>query len=612
MEHHVTLVLALVGILGITAQWAAWRLRMPAIVMLAVFGVLAGPVSGLIEPSKDLGELLDPIIQLGVAVILFEGGLSLRFHEFKTAAAGVTRLVTLGVVLSFPLGAAAAHYIGGLSWQVAMVFGAIIVVTGPTVIIPLLRQARLRRRPASYLKWEGIVNDPTGALLAVVLFEYFVHAEGPAAALTMRVGGGLLIAGALGVGAGLAIGNLFRRGFVPEYLKGPVALATAIAVYVAANQMLSEAGLLAATLLGITLGNMQLPSIDELRRFKEYVAILLVSAVFILLTADLKPAILLQLDWRSAGLLVAVIFIIRPVSIFLSTIGAGMTLQERALLAWIAPRGIVAAAVAAVFGPALAAQGFAGAELLLPLVFALILSTVFLHGFSIGWVSRRLGLSAEDTQGVLIVGASAWTIGLAQALKDREVPVMIVDNSWHRLRAARLSGITVFYGSILSEASEQRLEFNDYGCLFAATENDAYNALVCSHFAAEMGRHRVYQLPDITAEDPDPKRLPRARRGLIVPLESTSYEDLMQKWYQGWTFQKSSLTEEFDFDKFLASCPEGALIVAFVTAGGAIHFNSPEHPYKSKLEDTVIWFGPKRERERTPRKDIADSPEETE
>ena len=604
MEHSVTQVLALVAVLGIGAQWLAWRMQLPAIVLLVVAGLLAGPAFGWIRPSEDLGVLLDPIVKIGVAIILFEGGLRLRFHELKQAGSGVTRLVTLGVILSFPLGSLAAHYLGGLSSPVALVFGAIVIVTGPTVIIPLLRHARLRRRPASYLKWEGIINDPIGALLAVVVFEYFVFVgEGALPQMLTRAGLGLAFAACLGLGSGYLLGAVYRRGYVPEYLKGPGALATAIAVYVIANRGLSESGLLAATLLGITLGNMRLPSIDEMRRFKEYIALVLVSGVFILLTADLKPSILLDLDWRSVGLLGAVVFVLRPFCILVSTLGAGMSWQERALLAWIAPRGIVAAAVAAVFGPALQAQGYPGASLLLPLVFALIMVTVLAHGLSIGWISRRLDLSAQTANGVLIVGASPWTIGLAQALKEKEVPVMIVDSVWHRLRPARLAGVSVYYGEILSEASEQQLEFNDYGYLLAATDNDAYNALVCSHFAAEMGRNRVFQLPDTSVEEPDPKRLPRTVRGLIMPGERAWYEELISNWYRGWTFQKTLLSEEFTFENLQAASPEGSLPVAAVKGDGGVQLNSPEQPFKPKPGDTVIWFGPKQEKSRATKAD---------
>ncbi len=597
MEQHITLILVAIIVIGMSAQWLAWRFKLPAIVLLTVSGLLAGPVLGWMNPSQDLGDLLAPIIKLGVAVILFEGGLSLRFHEFRQAASGVTRLVTLAVALSFPLGAAAAHYIGGLSWPVAWVFGAIIVVTGPTVIIPLLRQARLRRRAASYLKWEAIINDPTGALLAVVIFEYLTIEGGITLTdMAQRLGLGLAIAAALGIGAAYLLGLGFRRGLVPEYLKGPIALAGALGVYVLANYELSEAGLLAATLFGVTLGNMRLPSIDEMRRFKEYIALLLVSAVFILLTADLKPGILLELNWRSLALLLTVLFVLRPLSIFTATIGAKMTWQERTLLAWIAPRGIVAAAVAGVFGPALTEQGFAGAQLLLPLVFALILVTVLAHGLSIGWLSRRLDLSATGSHGVLMVGANPWSTGLAKALMDKKIPVMVVDSSWHRLRVARLAGVKTFYGEILAEASEQRLEFNDYGLLFAATDNDAYNALVCSHFGAEMGRTHVYQLPDVTLEESDPKRLPLTRRGLITPAERAWYEELHANWYRGWTFQKTQLSENFDYEACIAALPADSLPILAIKEDGTVQFNSPEQDMSPKPGDVIIWFGPKAEK----------------
>jgi len=592
MEHHITLVLTLVMLLGIGAQWIAWRLAVPAIILLTLFGVVAGPVLGLIQPRRDLGEMLDPMIKLGVAVILFEGGLSLRFHEFRQAASGVTRLVSVGVLIAFGLGSTAAYYIGDLSWPVALIFGAITVVTGPTVIIPLLRQARLRRRPASFLKWEGIINDPTGALLAVVIFEYFaVVGTGSMESMALRVIGGLLFSFACGIGPGYLLGTVFRRGQVPEYLKGPLALATALAVYVLSNQILSESGLLAATLLGITLGNMNLPSIEELRRFKEYVALMLVSGVFILLTAELDPAILLRLDWRTVALLATIVFVARPLTIWLSTIGAGMSWQERALLGWIAPRGIVAASVAAVFGPALVTQGYAGAELLLPLIFALILITVVLHGLSINWLARRLDLGAPTTSGLLIVGASPWTIGLAEILKKLEIPTLIVDNEWSRIRSARQGGLNVFYGDILSEASEQRLEFNDFGYLFAATENDAYNAHVCTHYAAEMGRNHTFQLPQANTDLPDPRRVTVNRRGLIAIGSNAQYDALIASWYRGHVFQHIELSDHLSYDDFRATCRD-CRIILLARLDGALQIESTEQPLNPKVGDTVVFFGP--------------------
>ena len=389
MSHHLTEILALLVVIGIAVQWIGWRLQIPAIILLSLSGLLVGPVFGLFRPSEALGDAYQPLINLAVAAILFEGGLSLHFAELRQAASVVNRLVTIAVALSLALTAAAAHWIGGLSWAVALIFGAIMIVTGPTVILPLLRQARLKRRPASYLKWEGIVNDPIGALLVVVLFDYVTSAgagagPSPLDEALLRMASGVATALFLGGVGGWLLGRAFLSGKVPEYLKGPLALAAAIGVYTLSNLVLHEAGLIAATVLGIVLGNMNLPSIGEIRRFKEYIAILLVSCVFLLLTADLDPQIMAAMDWRSGALVAVVIFIVRPLAVWISTIGVGMPWQERALVGWIAPRGVVAAAVAGVFGPALAERGFAGAEQLLPLVFTLILLTVVFTRLQLG------------------------------------------------------------------------------------------------------------------------------------------------------------------------------------------------------------------------------------
>lgn len=614
MDYPLTSVIVLIAVLGFVAQWLAWRTRLPAIVLLLLFGVIAGPVAGWLNPEEQLGEIVEPIIKLGVAVILFEGGLSLQFAELRQAAMGVKRLVTLGVTFSFLLGSLAAYTVGALSLPVAMVFGAISVVTGPTVIIPLLRQARLRRRPASYLKWEGIINDPIGALLAVLVFQYFVYAGSTDLGHVVQwLAQGVAVAVALGGGGGYLLGSAFRRDWVPESLKGPGAFVAALAVYVLANYALDEAGLLATTLLGITLGNMRLPSIGEIRRYKEYITIMLVASVFIVITADLDPEILGHLDWHSLALLLVMLLLVRPLSVFAATVHSDMTWRERLLVGWIAPRGIVAAAMAGLFGPHLAARGFEGGELLLPLVFAMIFLTVLAHGFSLGPLAQRLGLSASGSNGVLILGASSWTVGLASALQGRNVPVLIADASWHRLRLARLAGVPVHYGEILSEFSAETLEFAEMGSLFAATDNDAYNSLVCSHFAPELGRNRIYQLPYITAGEAAPKRLPRTVRGLVSPRDDAMYEDLLRNWYRGWTFQTTQVTETFPYARFLESLPEGALPVAVIREGGSVRFESPEQPIAPRPGAWVVWFGPKAEKKvRTPLRDAdKGEPEDT-
>jgi NhaP-type Na+/H+ or K+/H+ antiporter len=590
--HHLTEILALLMVLGIGAQWLAWRFQIPAIVLLSGFGLLIGPVLGIVRPSEALGEAYQPLIKLAVAAILFEGGLSLRFAELKQSAAVVRRLTTVAVALSLTLTAWVAHRIVGMDWAVALVFGAITVVTGPTVILPLLRQARLKRRPASFLKWEGIVNDPTGAVLVVVMFDYFVGADaGEVGATLGHLGTGVGVALLLGGIGGWALGRAFLAGLVPEYLKGAVALAAALGAYALSNLVLEEAGLIAATVMGVVLGNMSLPSIAEIRRFKEYIAVLLVSGVFLLLTADLDPQILGALDWRSALLIVAVVFVVRPVVVWVSTIGAGMSWQERTLVGWIAPRGVVAAAVAGVFGPLLAERGIAGAELLLPLVFVLILTTVVLHGFSLGRLARRLDLSAQRQGGLILAGAGAWSSGLAKKLHELEVPVIVADSAWHRLRAARQANVPVYFGELLSEHAEHSLELGAFSSLLATTNNDAYNALVCARFAPELGRQNIFQLA--SGEVAEPRKPSPELRGRTAMSQQIQYEDLQRRWYQGWGFRHSTLTESFDVEMLKSALPEDAVPVLVIGPKQQVRLLEADKPLRAEAGEHVIWFGPK-------------------
>lgn len=591
-QDLVTLAVILTAVAGIAAQWIAWRFHIPAILLLTVTGLALGPGLGWLQPSAAFGPIMQPLISVFVAIVLFEGGMNLHLHEFKEAGKGVNRLVTIGVLISWLLGSAAGHYIGELSWPVAVLFGAVIVITGPTVIIPLLRQAKLKRRPASFLKWEGIVIDPLGALLAVLIYEYIVY-SGSGAAFTQTLASlamALLSALLVGGGTGYLFGLACRHDKIPEYLKAPVLFAAALGVYGIADMTQNEAGLLAATILGLVIGNMRLPSMSEIRRFKEYITILLVSGIFILLTADLDPAALTRLDWHSAALLAAVIFLVRPTAIMLATFKADMSWRERALVAWIAPRGIVAAAMAGFFGPRLVEHGYGDGDLLMPLVFVLILVTVTLHGASIGWLSRKLDLAVAEQNGVLIVGASRWSVGLAQMLKEMEISVMMADTSWSPLRPARLSGIPVYFGEILSEESEESLEFNEIGYVLSATSNDAYNALVCTHFARERGYHRVIQLPMQTADESDSRNLRHSLRGAIAFDETEVYGELERRAYTGWKFQKTRFTDDYSYEDHLRDRPADAMEVLLRRKSGEIIFKKPDSPLEPESGDTLVIF----------------------
>lgn len=587
-------VIVLIFSLGILAQWLAWRLRLPAIVLFAAAGLLIGPIMQWVNPSLVLGDVFRPLVSLCVAVILFEGGLSLHWHELSVAASGVRRLVTVAAVLSFGLGTLAAYWVGGLEIPVAMVFGAIVVVTGPTVIMPLLRQSRLNRRTASYLKWEGIINDPIGALAAVLIFQVFVLSDhagdgGVMGGLMRALGAGI----GLGGGAAWILGRAFNNGSIPEYLKAPCTLACVLAVYVASNHMQHEAGLLAVTVMGLSMGNMDLPSMGEMRRFKEYITLMLVSTVFVLLSADIDRSILDVLDWHAVALIATLMFVVRPAAVLIATSWSDMRWAERVLVAWIAPRGIVAVAVAGVFGPDLVAAGYADGVLLAPLVFALVFSTVILHGFSIGWLSRRLDLTvAQNT--VLVVGASPWTTAMAQAIQNQlGGQILLVDNSWHRLRDARLAGVPVQYGEILSEEFQQGLELASVNSLLAATSNDAYNALVCRHFSIELGRERVFQLPMYAVEETHKRRhVAKPLTGIVAFSEDAQYEELWRRHFQGWVFSKTRITDTYDWEAFLADVTGKALPIGVVRGSGRLEFHAPLSPIRPQAGDTVIYYAP--------------------
>ena len=596
-EEHISIVIVTVAALGVAAQWVAWRLKMPAIIFLAVFGLIAGPGLDLIQPSEDFGEFLRPVVGLCVAIILFEGGLSLQLNELKEAASGVRRLVYVGAPLAWVTCALCARLIGGLDWAVALVFGAIMVVTGPTVIMPMLRQAGLNRRTASYLKWEGIVNDPIGALLAVLVFQFFIFQQSGSGWAEVLSGIGLAIAASLVLGGfgGYAIARAMRAGLVPEYLKSPVLLGLVLVVFEVSNLVQHEAGLLSVTVMGIVVGNMNLPGIGDLRRFKEYITIMLVSVVFVSLTADLDVGTLDDIGWRGVALILAVMFVARPISIMLATVGAGMEFRERVLLSWIAPRGIVAAATAGLMGPGLVDAGYP-AEVLLPLVFAVIFATVFSHGLTLNWLSGKLGLASPHRDGVLIVGASPWTIELASTLKNMDVNVLVADSSWHSLRPARLAGIPVFYGEILSEFAEESVELAHIRTVLAATSNDAYNALVCTALAPEIGQQRVLQLA-LGGTDPeeDPRSLARPRRGGVAFDSDAYFESLWRNYVRGWKFSRTRITDEYDYATFVDDLPEGALQILMMHGSEQVEFIAAGVNPEPDPGTTIVYFAPERE-----------------
>lgn len=547
---------AIVGIAGVGAQWLAWRFRMPAIVLMLATGLILGPITGIFLPERDIGALVQPMIALAVAVILFEGGLTLNFHQLADARVTVRRLVYIGAPLGWLLSALALNLVAGLGWEASIVFGGIMIVTGPTVIAPLLRQARLRTRPAQALQWEAIVNDAIGALAAVVALLVVLTRQqdlGELQAVWVLLRG-IGFATLLGIAGGFGIVQAFRRNLVPEYMKVPLLFVIVIVVFSGADLVLHESGLLAVTVMGLLIANADLPSYSEIYRFKESATILLVSGVFILLAAGVKFQALGMLDWRAVAFIVAVVLVVRPLTVMLSLIGTDLPWQEKLLIALTGPRGVVLVAVSGVFGERLVAEGIEDGALLTPLAFVLVVATVVLHGFTLAPLARRLGLTSGDKPGLIVVGGSLFATGLAKALEKADVNVLITDPNRGHLQTARSAGLPHFYGDILSEAAENGVEFIAYNAILVASDNDAYNTLVATDLAPEFGREAIWQLAR-HKEDMPRHSLPSQLGGRTVNGNRT-LDRYLELLAEGWTFRTTRLTEEYTLETWRESRPE--------------------------------------------------------
>ena len=585
---------ALVGALGVGSQWLAWRLRLPAIVLMLLAGLAVGPGFGLLDPSEQFGPILKPMIAIAVAIILFEGGMTLNFHSLSDAARGVRRLVVLGAPLGWLASTAALYFVAGLSLEASAVFGGIMIVTGPTVIAPLLRQAKLQKRGAALLQWEAIVNDPVGALAAVLAFEVVLVLRTAAsvgeAMQALLVG--IAVATVLGIAAGWGIARAFRNGYVPEYMKVPVLFVVLLAVFAISDSILHESGLLTVTIMGLWIANAGLPSYVELRRFKEHATVLLVSGVFILLAANMSVATLTSLDWRALAFVLAVVLIARPLAVHASLAFSDVPWAERWLVALTGPRGVVLVAVAGLFGERLVEIGIEDADRIAPLAFALVAATVVLHGFTLAPLARALGLTASSAPGVLIMGGSRWSVALAGALRKMELPVMIADSNHAHLRTAREAGLETFYGDILSEAAEDRLDLVAYEKIICASDNDALNTFVATDLAPEFGRDNVFQLRRVR-ESSTRHALPPTLGGRAIGGDMTFFE-ANAKLAEGWEFRVTRITETFGFDDWCSENPEG-IPHAVLTAEGQLRFLGPQSSLSISAGSRLLALVPARE-----------------
>lgn len=600
MKNDPTIEIVLVLLLGAAAQWLAWRARLPSILVLLVVGFVAGPMAGWIHPDKLLGDALLPLVSLSVAVILFEGGLNLRLDEMRKVGRVVRNLLTIGVAATWLLASAAAYFVG-LDAPLAVILGALLTVTGPTVIFPMLRHIRPRGQVASILRWEGIANDPIGALLAVLVFEFVLAADSVSPALFIAAGvvKTIVVGSGMGVVAGFVLALALHRYWIPDYLANPLALATAIVVFVLSNHIQAESGLFAATIAGVTLAHRSPLEARHILEFKENIRVLLISLLFILLSARFTTLDLLGLlDLRTVFFVAVLILVVRPLSILASTLGTETSWSERCFLAWMAPRGIVAAAVSSVFALQLEAAGHGQAKMLMLLTFATIIGTVFVYGITAAGLGRRLGLAERDPQGVLIIGAQKWACRIARTLTEFGFKVILMDTNRANVSAARLLGFPTHIGSALAQNVADNLDLGGMGRLLALTPNDEVNALACQQFSRIFGRANVYQLPPKSDKERKPAH-ERHLHGRWLFSRSVSYASLEDRAENGWTIKTTRLTPEFDYAAFRGIHGDRAIPLFVITQQGRLIVLTAEAPVEPVPGQTLVSLVPPLSQEST-------------
>ena len=591
MSEHLLIGLAGIIVIGISAQWLAWRIKIPSILLLLVFGIFVGPVTGFIDTDEILGEALFPFVSLSVAVILFEGGLSLKFSELKSSGGVLYRLITMGVLVSWIVGAMGAYYILNLDFTMAMLLGAILVVTGPTVIVPLLRQIRPTDTISSVLRWEGILIDPIGAVLAVLVYESMVLGTMSTLAdvALLGVGKTLLVGGGFGVAGAVVLVLLMRAYWIPDFLQNPVALMMVLAVFSVSDVVVNESGLLAATVMGLVLANQRTVTVKHIVQFKEDLGVLLISGLFIILASRLDLYSLGQFGFRRILFLVVIIAVARPLTIFVSTIFSELKWKERAFLALLAPRGIVAAAIASVFALRLLDQGHPQAGELVPVTFIVIIGTVVFYGIGGRYFAKRFDVAQPNPQGVLIIGAQPWAVRIAQVLTEAGLKAMLIDTNRANIYAARLAGMPTHYGSGLTEATLTDLDMSGIGRLMALTPNDSVNSLSALHFKDNFGMANLYQLmPEQEDEKHERHKVSRTLHGRYLFGPEATYAYLDERFARGALMKKTKLSEEFDYDAFLERYGEHALAMFMITEGGNLEVLTAKKQTAPKPGQTLI------------------------
>lgn len=491
-SFSITLQIIIAVCAGIGAQVLGEFIKIPSIVLLLIFGIALG-VDGLavLHPS-DLGVGLEVLVALAVAIILFEGGLNLQLKELNEVSGSLRNLVTFGTLLTLLGGGLAAHYLAEFPWAIAFLYAALVVVTGPTVVGPLLKQVAVDRKVATLLEGEGVLIDPVGAILAVVVLDTILNAD----AGLLEIAGGLVFR--LGTGAAIgAIGGWIMGQFLrlasslSEDLKNLFVLAGIWGLFGLAQSIRGESGLMTVVVAGIVLREFSIPEERLLRRFKGQLTVLCVSVLFILLAADLSLASIVALGWGSFFTVATLMFVVRPLSVAICTANSDLNWRQKFFVAWVAPRGIVSASVASLFAIILTEKGFNGGASIKALVFLTILMTVFVQGLSAKWVAKLLQITSSNAKGAVIVGSTPLSRLVARLFQEQGESVVIVDTDAKACEAAKAVNLEVYQSSALNADVLEEIGISSMGTFIALTNNGEVNLVLAQRAVEEFQPPRV-------------------------------------------------------------------------------------------------------------------------
>jgi NhaP-type Na+/H+ or K+/H+ antiporter len=593
-------------ILGILAQWVAWKFKIPAILPLILIGLLVGPIAAAylsedgskwIEPvwngTKGLfpGDGLYYFVSLAISIILFEGGLTLKRSEIKNVGPVITKLITFGAAITFFGAGVLAHYIFHLGWEISFLFSGLIIVTGPTVITPILRNVPLKKDVSTVLKWEGILIDPIGALVAVLVFEFISVGGGGGFTKTalMEFGKIILFGTSFGFTFAHALAYAVNKKMIPHYLLNVASLSTVLFVFVESEFFAHESGLLAVVVMGMVLGNGKLKNLKELLYFKESLSILLISILFILLAANINiEEMMLLYTWKTIVLFAIVVFVIRPLAVFSSTYKSKLNFREKLFISWVGPRGIVAAGIASLFGSKLLKQGVVGAEYITPLVFMIVLGTVLLNATTARLFAKMVGVFLKTSDSILFVGASNPAQLIAKYLKDKGTRVILIDANSTFIAQALNDGLEAFKADVYDEDLTDNIELNDVGYLIALTGSDVVNTYAVNRFSKDFGEHGTYKLAS-SKEIREATDL--ERKSFFTP--SDDYINLSEAYRENPRITEIKIESETEYEVLLKMfSKEEKSIPLFIQKGKAIYLISEfENTSEIKEHLTLSYFG---------------------